>query len=192
MDRRAQRTRRLLGDALVALLSEKHYDAITVQDILERANVGRTTYYAHYRDKEDLLLSELDRVVHRLGHQALEAGEAASPLLPSLGLFQHVQASRSLYQALLWGRGFEFLMKKVQAQLAQTIEPRLAALVPPGAATAVPLTVLANFVAGTFINLLRWWMDAKTPCSPEEVDAMFWRLVQPTLDALLPSPAPSH
>ena len=110
-DRRSQRTRRLLGDALVALLVEKRYDTITVQDIIERANVGRTTYYAHYKDKEDLLLSEIERVVHLLGYEALATGGAAQPLFPSLALFRHVQSFKPVYQALMWGRGGEQIIQ---------------------------------------------------------------------------------
>jgi AcrR family transcriptional regulator len=184
-DRRSQRTRRLLGDALVALMTEKRYDAITVQDIIDRANVGRTTYYAHFQDKEDLLLREIERVLHLLGHQALAAGEPAQPLLPTLGLFQHVREFQPVYQALVWGRGSELVFKKVQAQLTSLIEQRLAALAPPNREPTVPLPVLAHFVAGTFLTVLKWWMDGKASYSPEQVDDMYWRLVRPTVETAL-------
>src|SRR5215211_53883 len=65
-DRRSKRTRQLVSSALVDLMLEKQFDAITVQDILDRANVGRSTFYAHYTDKEDLLISEIARVIHQL------------------------------------------------------------------------------------------------------------------------------
>ena len=65
-DRRVQRTRTLLTRALMELIVEKGYQAITVQDIIDRANLGRSTFYAHFLDKEDLLMSGLEEVVHQL------------------------------------------------------------------------------------------------------------------------------
>ncbi|MEJ2354006.1 MAG: TetR/AcrR family transcriptional regulator, partial [Anaerolineales bacterium] len=66
VDRRVQRTRQLLNDALMSLIVEKGYDSITVQNIIDRANLGRSTFYAHYQDKDDLLLSGIEDVVHSL------------------------------------------------------------------------------------------------------------------------------
>lgn len=184
-DRRSQRTRRLLGDALVTLLAQKRYDAITVRDILNRANVGRTTFYAHFPDKEALLLHEIERVIQLLGHQMQAGGEPVQPLLPSLALFRHVREFRPVYQTLVWGRSRELIFKKIEAQVAGSIEHRLARLVPAKPAPAVPLPVLARFVTGTFLTLLTWWMDNRTEYSPEQMDAMFWRLVRPSLEAEL-------
>src|SRR5215204_4599905 len=103
-DRRSRRTRQLLGDALVELMLEKHFESITVQDILDRADVGRSTFYAHYTDKESLLMSEIEHVIHDLEEYATEAGNAHHGLLPSLGLFRHVKEQRRLMQAFVWGR----------------------------------------------------------------------------------------
>ena len=66
-----------------------------------------------------------------------------------------------------------------------TIEPRLAALARPVQAPTVPLPVLALYVTGTFLTLLKWWMGGKTAYSPEQVDTMFWQLVTPSLEAAL-------
>ena len=66
VDRRVQRTRQLLNRALMELIVEKGYDSVTVQDIIDRANLGRSTFYAHYQDKDDLLFSGIDEVVHSL------------------------------------------------------------------------------------------------------------------------------
>lgn len=184
-DRRSQRTRRLLGDALVALLAEQRYDAITVQAISDRANVGRTTYYAHFKDKEDLLLTEIERVVHLLGQAARHAGQTGPAGLPSLLLFRHVREFQPVYRALVWGRGSELIFKKIQTQVAAHIEQHLAERVRPDHPPAVPLPVLAHFVAGAFLTLLKWWMDSKLAYTPEQMDAMFGQLVGPSLEAAL-------
>ena len=183
-DRRSQRTRRALGEALVALLSKKSYSAITVQAIVDYANVGRTTFYEHFQDKDDLLLSQVTRMLHQLSDQASRAGGPAGQLLPSLGLFRHVHENRALYQAFLWGRGPQHI-RQIQAQLTDLLEQRLAALAPDGAPPTMPLAVLANFVSSVFLAQLEWWMSSKVPYTPEQVDAMFWRLVRPGLEAAL-------
>src|SRR5215207_10196482 len=76
-DRRVRRTQELLRGALMALIMEKGYDRITVQDILDEADVGRSTFYAHYRDKEDLLLSGFDDIRTALAEEAHPSGAQA-------------------------------------------------------------------------------------------------------------------
>src|SRR5215212_4388 len=101
-DRRSQRTRQLLSAALLALMLEKRYDAITVQDIIDRANVGRATFYAHYFDKEDLLMSDITRVLDELsGHVVAGAPGTPRPLPRLTAFFRHVQEHQTLYQALV-------------------------------------------------------------------------------------------
>src|SRR5258708_13229784 len=103
-DRRSTRTQRLLGEAFVALLLEKRYDAITVQDILDRADVGRSTFYEHYWDKEDLLTSQAEWLIESLGSQfeasPIPHSPDASVWLPSLALFEHIYDHYPLYQPL--------------------------------------------------------------------------------------------
>ncbi len=65
-DRRVSRTRRSLREALMSLILEKGYDAVTIEDITTRADTGRTTFYLHYRDKEELLLESINEVVDGL------------------------------------------------------------------------------------------------------------------------------
>src|SRR6476646_5226795 len=109
-DRRSRRTRRMLGEALVALMLEKRYDTITVQEIIDRANVGRSTFYAHYLDKEDLLQTEIAELVARLSaHMDQSAG--GQRIIPSLELLRHLYESQALYRALVRGRAIEPVIK---------------------------------------------------------------------------------
>src|ERR687893_2956576 len=91
-DRRSRRSRRLIVDALLALMQEKRYDRITVQEIIDRADVGRSTFYAQFRNKEDVLVSEIERVLGLL-HEERRAseGDPAVHLLPGAEFFRHVQ-----------------------------------------------------------------------------------------------------
>ena len=170
-DRRSQRTRHLLSAALVELIREKDYSTITVSDIIERANVGRSTFYAHYRDKDDLLVGELDRVIEVLSRRV--PGQEEIPFFPSLELFRHVGEEYELYKALLWTPGIDLLIKHLQKSLSQRVGQGLEV---SGRAYDVPLPILANFIAGSFLTLLKWWLENKMIYSPEEIDKIFKRL----------------
>jgi AcrR family transcriptional regulator len=176
-DRRSQRTRHLLGEAFVQLMREKGYSAITVNDIIERANIGRSTFYSHYHDKDDLFVSELDRVIEALGSQIPQQEEI--PFFPSLGLFRHVGEEYELYKALIWTPGIDLLIKHMQTSLSHRIEKGLHQT---GRKFGVPLPVIANFIAGSFLSLLKWWLEHKMIYSPEQMDAMFKKLTLASLE----------
>ncbi len=171
-DRRSQRTRHLLSAALVELIREKDYKTITVNDIIERADVGRSTFYAHYRDKDDLFLGELDRVIEVLSHRI--PGQDEMPFFPSLGLFQHVSEEYELYKALVWTPGIDLLIKHMQKSLTQRVEQGLQN---NGQEYDVPIPILANFITGSFLNLLKWWLENKKKQTPEQMDSMFRKLI---------------
>ena len=176
-DRRSQRTRHLLGEALVELIREKDYNTITVSDIIDRANIGRSTFYAHYHDKDDLLVGELDRVIEVLSRRIPDHEE--SPFFPSLGLFRHVGEEYELYKALLWGSGIDLLIKHLQKSLSKRIEQGLQE---SRKEFNVPLPILASFIAGSFLTLLKWWLENKMIYSPEEMDEIFKRLTMAGID----------
>lgn len=181
-DRRSRRTRRTLGQALVALMLEKRYDTITVQEIIDKANVGRSTFYAHYLDKEDLLQSELSELLERMADHMDRVG-GRNRIIPSLELLRHLRDSYPLVRALVRGRAIESVLKTMQAQLSHHVEARLAQRMPPGQAPALPLPVLAQHVAGTLLTLFQWWLDREMPESPEQIDEYFLQLVRPSVRA---------
>jgi AcrR family transcriptional regulator len=184
-DRRSRRTRQLLGDALVELMLEKHFENITVQDILDRADVGRSTFYAHYTDKESLLLSQIEHIIHELEEYASDSRSIHHGLLPSLALFRHVKEQRRLMQAFVWGRGAEILTQDFQGQISKMIEQNLRAMTGDAIIFSVPVSVIAKFVMSTFLMLLRWWFDEDMRNTPEEMDEMFQKLVMPAIHGLL-------
>jgi AcrR family transcriptional regulator len=185
-DRRSLRTRKLLRDALNTLMREKRYDKITVQDIIDQANVGRSTFYAHFQDKEDLLVSGFEQALD-LFNQHLQLGEGKKhPSMSVVGMFHHAQEFLPVYEALMWGRGIEFIYQQGQAYLSRRIEADLVAQLPGGEQPAVPTSILANHIAGTLITLLKWWLDNKIPYSPERMDEIFHQLVMPTVQAVMP------
>ncbi len=175
-DRRSQRTRQLLRQALIDLMQTKRYSAITVKDILNRANVGRSTFYTHFPTKDDLLFDGLQEL---LGHlTSLEVPTNEPTLLPSLGFLRHVRQQRRLYQALFSGPSGAAVSQSLQIQLRAHVERRLTAD-RLGLQPRVPMHVVADFVANAFLNLVRWWLDKEPSQSPEQVDAIFRQLVYP-------------
>ena len=192
-DRRVRRTRAALQEALLALIIEKGYAAVTVQDIIDRADVGRSTFYAHFLNTQDLLVSGFERL-----HADLAAQQAAAPATAgslgeralgfSLPLFRHAQRHHQLYKALVGKRSGEamgIVREQMETTLAGALRTNLAALTPRGARPAVPLEVAVRQVVGALYALLTWWLDRDMPYPPEQLDRYFKQLTVPSLDAAL-------
>jgi AcrR family transcriptional regulator len=175
-DRRSQRTRQALHDALFDLMARKGYEAISVKDIIERANVGRSTFYAHYATKDELLASQLDRLVEVIIQHAPQELSEENPFFPGLGLFRHVQEQWKLYKILSHESGMNLHTQQLQKSISERIEQRLLA---GDHAFELPVPVVANFLAGSLLSLLKWWLDNKMPYSPEQMDEMFRKLTLP-------------
>ncbi|HCH00125.1 MAG TPA: hypothetical protein DE036_10275 [Actinobacteria bacterium] len=184
-DRRLRRTRNLLTGALIDLMVEKRYDSITVQQIIDRASVGRSTFYAHYRDKDDLLLSGFEAAVDGFDAHGDDDGTVDSQIIPALEFFKHVQENRHLFNALTRGRVIDLVFEKGQDYWSKRFENYLKGLLPQGREPEVPLPVLANYAAGTFITLLKWWLNNDMLYSPQRMDEMFRQLVTPSIKAAL-------
>ena len=180
-DRRVRRTRELLREALVALILEKGYEATTVQNILDRADVGRSTFYAHYHDKDDLLLSGLE---HFRG--ALEAHEREEDQMDvSLTLFRHAAEYHRLYKAMVGKRGGNVFLEHMHAYLFAHLRKRLEGVEGRTRRASVPIDVATQHLVGSLLALLTWWLDRDLPYSPEKMDAIFKELVTPGLEAAL-------
>lgn len=191
LDRRVQRTRQLLNRALMELIVEKGYDSVTVQDIIDRANLGRSTFYAHYQDKEDLLLSGIDEVVHNLVWGELNSPKAAQEtgatlrILATDTIFQHAQEEYQLHKAIFGGRGMDVMIKEIQKHLCAHIEEQIGQLLPDGKSPPVELSVISNYLAGSLLTLLVWWLENDMPYLPERMDALYQELSMPGVWSVL-------
>jgi AcrR family transcriptional regulator len=184
-DRRSQRTRESLFHALLTLMREKRYDSITVQDIIDRANVGRSTFYAHFVDKEDLAVSSFEQVLDSLIQSPVPGASDEHRLISTVALLRHVQEQQPIFQTLVRGRGLELFFERGQAYWSKKIEQDLRALMPAGETPAVPLPIVSAYVTGAFMTLLKWWLDNKMSLSPERLDEIFQQLVLPGVRAAL-------
>ena len=183
-DRRSMRTRQLVHTAMMELLREKRYDTITVQDLLDRANIGRSTFYAHYYDKEDVLTSLSEQMLEMFRHQLSER-KTGQNIVPSLEMFQHAQENYLFFQSMIRGHAEELLWDTVRAILSRIIEESLASACAGKGSPSIPLTVAAEYLAGAFGNLLKWWLKADIPYSPEEMENIFQQLALPGIRAII-------
>jgi len=176
-DDRVARTRDRLGDAMIALILEKPFDTITVQEVLDRAGVGRSTFYAHYKDKEDVLISEVDEFFAGVATQVADSGEQSDRVVPAREFLHHLKGARPLLAAFAASGRIHDMWDMAQAHFARGIEQRLAVLPRAAGLAASERTARASALAGSFLALIRWWLDHDCPETPETMDALFHRIV---------------
>ena len=182
-DRRIQRTRQALHGALVELILEKGFEKVTVQDVIDRANIGRSTFYLHYRDMEDLLLGGFENLWVLLEHHLVgDAVPAASVWDLSLVVFQHAQRYTKVHKAVIGKQSGRLMFAHLHKYLSVLIRERLKHRWSKN--TPVPLDFVVHHLTSSLISSLTWWLDHDMPCSPEQMNAMFRQLTQPAIDAM--------
>lgn len=185
-DRRVERTQRALRTALLELVNQNDWEAVSVQQLCERAKVGRSTFYAHYADKEELLISGFGDLKKALREHAARRSE---PLGFTLALLEHTTEHQGLLRALAGTRTAFLVQREFLALVIELVEEDLA---------TYPLAAshregAASYIAGAFCELLRWWGGwggHRRRTSPKEVDALFRSLTLPVLAALQGRSAP--
>lgn len=176
-DARVRRTRDALGDALIALMQEKPFDTITVQEVLERAHVSRSTFYSHYSDKDDLLMSDSEEFFEALSTALSAHGDKSDRVFPVQEFFTHLADVQPFYKALVRSGRFQENMELARGHFARGIERRLCELprgraIPDGERSAI-----AHTHAGALLSLLTWWLDRGMREPPAQMDELFHRMV---------------
>jgi len=184
-DRRANRTKRSLSEALVELIQEKRFDDITVQNVIDRADVGRSTFYSHFRDKEDLFQKDWERFLDGFaGHIDWEkAGNER--FVPVVYLFRHLEEVQPFYKSLVRSQKTDSVFKSGVSYLSQKIETALNLQFKGKPAPSLPIPILSNYLAVELFALLKWWLDHDMPHPAERMDEIFHALVTPTFQTLL-------
>jgi len=175
-----QRTRRALREALIALILERGWDGFSVQDVCDRADVGRSTFYTHFADKEDLVVGGFEDLRRTLRAPfATRGGEPARSFRFSRGLIEHAREQQRLFRAVIGKRSGQLVQKKFRELVLDLVREELGALLAPGFRREATVV----FVAGAFVEILTWSLEAKSTLPPEEVDALFHDLATPVLEA---------
>ena len=190
-NRRVRRTHRSLHNALMSLILEKNYDAITVQQILDRADVGRSTFYAHFDGKDELLLSGADDLrnaldvvlqgerLSRKGHDVVIGFSGA--------MFEHAHEYRNVYYALLHTQGWPLFRQRLQEILQELIRRECKAEIQKlrKADSEVPVDLFVHYLTSAFLSVLTWWLDRRSRLAPKEINDVFRSLISPTINAVL-------
>jgi AcrR family transcriptional regulator len=183
-DRRARRTRHRLGAAIVELVKEKPFETITVQDVLDRAGVGRSTFYAHYRGKNDLFLSDADEFFGAIATMLSRNDDPSDRVAPVREFFAHVAEERRLIEALVASGWFHEFMDLAQGHFSRGIAQRLSELERGRGITRERRKVLTHGLAGALVSLLSFWLEGRTKLSAAEMDDLYHRMVWAGIDSV--------
>lgn len=185
-DRRVRRTRRTLHEALISLVLEKGYERITVQDILDRADVGRSTFYAHFRDKEALLIASFDDMRERLTRELDSTADGpVDPGRVAALIFEHAHRHQRVYRALCGRQGGNLVYRHLHGLVGDLL---LAHLRPRRTGADPDVEIVAEFYTSAALGLLTWWIDHDFRGDPAWLADAYGRLAAP---GLATGPAPT-
>jgi AcrR family transcriptional regulator len=213
VDRRVQKTRKLLQDALIELVAEKGYESVSIQEILDRANVGRSTFYAHFQDKDQLLhsiLDRLDELFEQHEKQLVDAAknfenvditDLARSLSPTLSLFQFVGQNHRFFKAMLGNRGYGIFAKPVYDYVFAHVHGLFTKPLHDNAFAhmhesfkilrshqkygSLESEIAAHYFVSALMGVLVWWVEKDMPCTAEEIDRLFRQLAIPSFGQVM-------
>ena len=213
VDRRVQKTRKLLQYALIELVAEKGYESVSIQEILDRANVGRSTFYAHFQDKDQLLhsiLDRLDELFEQHEKQLVDAAknfenvditDLARSLYPTLSLFQFVGQNHRFFKAMLGNRGYGIFAKPVYDYVFAHVHGLFTKPLHDNAFAhmhesfkilrshqkygSLESEIAAHYFVSALMGVLVWWVEKDMPCTAEEIDRLFRQLAIPSFGQVM-------
>jgi AcrR family transcriptional regulator len=172
-DRRVAKTRRTLHAALVSLLHERTWDEVSVLDICERADIGRSTFYVHFADKEELLLVGFDELrKHLRAHLQQHASTPREPLQFLRGMIAHAHANQRLFRALVGKRSGQAVLQRFRELVVELVREDLAAFCPAGPERDVAV----RFISGGLLELLTWSVESRSAPPPDSTEQLLLRM----------------
>jgi len=176
-DARVRRTRDVLGGALIQLIQEKPFDSITVQQVLDRAHVSRSTFYTHYSDKNDLFFSDAEEFFEAAATALSRRKERSNRVAPVRELFEHVAQVHDFVAGLIASGKMQDILELGQGHFARGIEQRLREIAGERVITHPQRALLAQAFAGAMMSLMTWWIHRTETISAAEMDQYFHQMV---------------
>ncbi len=178
IDRRVRRTRDALQKALISLILDKGYEALTIDEICAAANVGRSTFYAHYTSKDDLKRRTIDEHLRTLFQQSRNArsgdtGDGQQPVSPTLAILEHAREHRDYCRAVVRGGGVTLAVETIRDALADHIRQEIRELDSSGSSGAFVREFSVQYAVGAFMSVLSWWIQGGAKRPAEEMEALF-------------------
>lgn len=191
IDRRVRATRDNLGDVLIALMHEQPFETITVQHVLDRAKVSRSTFYAHYSDKNDLFLSDVEDFFEMFSTALIRHKDTSNRVAPVQEFFSHVADMRQFISSMTASEKVRDVMELGQGHFARAIDQRLATLPATRNLSSTRRSALAHASAGSLFSLLDWWLRRGGSTTPAQMDALFhqtlWSGINPPAKPTTPA-----
>ncbi len=178
-ERRRLHTRKLLIQATLQLILEKGYNAISIQDITERADLGRGTFYLHFKDKDEIIwtmFQDLLRELEQEAHKQINRRTPQAEFYGLLNIFHHAEKNRDFYRVMLGSRGSAMLTARVQDLLVKMILDDIRhAPESPDINFNLPEEFEAQMLTGIISRLLYWWLETPNEYSAEQMAAMTYK-----------------
>ena len=179
--RRRQQTRRLLIQTTLQLVLETGYDTISIQDITNRADLGRGTFYIHFKDKEDVVWAAFQELFQALEQEAHKHLDRRAPQVEYYGLlniFTHAEKNRDLYRVVFGRQGSATLTARVQDFLAEAFLYDIRRAPPPADVNFdVPEEIEAQILTGVISRLVFWWLETPNRYTPAQMAAMTYEVL---------------
>lgn len=163
------------------LIDEKGYDGVTIQDITERANLGRTTFYLHYDNKDELFLDHHEEfsgimMINLLNREQLLSDD---PQAGYVEFFEHLQEKREMYHAVMGAKDTAMIMRGVTIQLQQNLETSLSQIftTPP----TIPIDILTRYIVSAQLSMIDWWLTQHNAYTAYEICQMLQQMRRATI-----------
>lgn len=175
MDRRQRKTREAIFSAFSSLLKKHRYESITVQDIIDKADVGRSTFYSHFETKDHLLKAICDDIfAHIIEGESCGYEEKSDTLISELThILYHFEGKKSDVRAILSSQSGEIFMIYLKDYLSKVFDMHL-----PEFNTNVPTAFLKNHLICSFCEAVRWWLEENYDASPEKIAAFYMSVTE--------------
>lgn len=173
LDPRVVRTRELLRQSLVDLISKKGFGNLSIQEITDNAGLNRATFYLHYKGKDELLVDVFEELVVGSLPQPPEDETPIRPLRelhPVVTVFTHIAEYADFYRAILGERGVPFFMARVQNIIKEIIKRWVPVFVKSKFTEDVPLDIIINYLGAAYLGVISWWLEHDMPYTPEEME----------------------
>ena len=170
-DPRVRRSTHALGAALVDLMLEQEFEHITVQTILDRAEVSRSTFYAHFQNKHDVLFSAYEGMFGWMELQLKNPSPVGVRVAPVAEFVTHITGTRPLVDALRTAGQLQQMSELAVAYMARIIERRIRPC--PGSSSLVPAALIARMLSAALMEMVEWGGEQRAPASPVQLDATF-------------------
>lgn len=185
-DRRTEKTKQATFQAMAALMQEKKFAQISVQEIIDRANIGRTTFYSHFPTKDDLLVAYMDDFFQLLNnpltHQLTE-GNPPRQMIPVSEFFTQIEKNSRQIRGLMQSGLDDLLFQKLKDFWGANIREYLSTQFYSEDHLAIPIGMLTAHATNSLIELAKWWMDTKMTYTPEQMELYYWRLLSPSISS---------